>query len=143
MAYVNPATKKSMKGGNYMKAKDYYKKIVEANPQTADEFGAITGEIVSGLNKEAKELIISRKAQRNDAVRGIVRELNNKWNAIVNLYEKDHDFSPFRRNAYWDCWVKEIPELDPSYDPMRVTFDYSNPNVLTTLAMLGSAALGE
>ena len=61
----------------------------------------------------------------------------------LTVLKRNKDKNNKSRNAYWDCWVKEIPELDPGYDPMRITFDYSNPNVLTTLAMLGSAALGE
>ena len=127
-----------------MKAKDYYNQMIAENPQTEDEFIQSIGKVIEGLNAESKELIKKRKAQRNDAIRGIIRELNNKWNALVSLWEKDHNGkAPIRRNAYWDAWVKQIPELDPNYTENRVLFDYENPNVLTTLAMLGAAAEGK
>lgn len=124
-----------------MKAKEYYEQIMSKNPQTADEMANAIGDVVDGLNKEAKDIIKQRKVRRNDAVRAVVRELNDKWNAIVGLFEKKQGKSPIRRNAFWDAWVHQMPELDPNYNPNRVTFDYSNPDVLTTLAMLGEFAL--
>lgn len=126
-----------------MKAKEYYESIIAKNPQTADEMANAVGDVVIGLNREAAELFKKRNARRNDAVRAVIREQNNKWNAIVGLFEKKQGISPIRRNAYLDAWVKQIPELDPNYDNNRVVFDYSNPNVLPTLAMLGAMALGE
>lgn len=126
-----------------MKAKEYYESIIAKNPQTADEMANAVGDVVIGLNREAAELFKKRNARRNDAVRAVIREQNNKWNAIVGLFEKKQGASPIRRNAYLDAWVKQIPELDPNYNSNRVTFDYSNPNVLPTLAMLGAMALGE
>lgn len=126
-----------------MKAKEYYEQIMAKNPQTADEMAIAVGDVVIGLNREAAELVKKRNAKRNDAVRAVIREQNNKWNAIVGLFEKKQGISPIRRNAYLDVWVKQIPELDPDYDNNRVVFDYSNPNVLPTLAMLGAMALGE
>lgn len=123
-----------------MKAKEYYEQIIAKNPQTADEMANAVGEVVGALNQEAKDIMVKRKVRRNDAVRAVIRELNDKWNAIVGLFEKKEGKSPIRRNAFWDAWVKEIPELDPNYRK-PVLFDFSNPNVLTTLAMLGDAAL--
>ena len=126
-----------------MKAKEYYEQIMAKNPQTADEMANAVGDVVDSLNKEAKEIIKKRNIRRDDAVRAVIREQNNKWNAIVGLFEKKQGISPIRRNAFLDAWVKQMPELDPNYDNNRVVFDYSNPNVLTTLAMLGAMALGE
>lgn len=126
-----------------MKAKEYYEQIMAKNPQTADEMANAVGEVVEGLHQETKDMIEQRKIKRDDALRAVIREQNNKWNAIVGLFEKKQGISPIRRNAYLDAWVKQIPELDPNYDNNRVVFDYSNPNVLPTLAMLGAMALGE
>ena len=126
-----------------MKAKEYYERIMAKNPQTADEMANAVGDVVDSLNKEAKEIIKKRNIRRDDAVRAVIREQNNKWNAIVGLFEKKQGISPIRRNAFLDAWVKQMPELDPNYDNNRVVFDYSNPNVLPTLAMLGAMSLGE
>ena len=132
-----------------MKAKEYYAKIKEQNPQTAKEMANAIGDVVDGLNNEAKELIKKRHITRGDGCRAIIRELNNKWNAIVTLFEKDYGVSPIKRNRFLELWAEKIPELAPDYgktaadDSNRVVFDLDNPNCLTTLAMLGSAALGE
>ena len=107
------------------------------------------GDVVDGLNNEAKELIKKRHITRGTGCQAIIRELNNKWNAIVTLFEKDYGVSPIKRNRFLELWAKKIPELAPDYgktaadDSNRVVFDLDNPNCLTTLAMLGSAALGE
>lgn len=86
--------------------------------------------------KEYYESIIAKNPQTADemanAVGDVVIGLNRE---AAELFKK--------RNAYLDAWVKQIPELDPNYDNNRVVFDYSNPNVLPTLAMLGAMALGE
>lgn len=124
-----------------MKAKEYYERIMVNNPQTANEMVNAIGDVIDSLNQEAKDIIAKRKVRHNDAVRAVIRELNDKWNAIVALFEKKQGKSPIHRNAFWDAWVKQIPELDPNYNQNRVTFDYSNLNVLPTLAMLGEAVL--
>ena len=132
-----------------MKAKEYYAKIKEQNSQTAEEMANVIGDVVDGLNNEAKELIKKRHITRDDGCRAIIRELNNKWNAIVTLFEKDYGVSPIKRNRFLELWAEKIPELAPDYgktaadDSNRVVFDLDNPNCLTTLAMLGSAAFGE
>lgn len=126
-----------------MKAKEYYEQIIAKNPQTADEMANAVGEVVEGLHQEAKDMIKQRKIKRGDALRAVIRELNDKWNAIAGLFEKKQGVSPIRRNAFWNEWLKQIPELDPNYNSNQVMFDYSNPNVLPTLAMLGAMALKE
>lgn len=94
-----------------MKAKEYYEQIMAKNPQTADEMANAVGEVVEGLHQEAKDMIEQRKIKRDDALRAVICELNDKWNAIAGLFEKKQGASPIRRNAYLDAWVKQIPEL--------------------------------
>ena len=84
-----------------MKAKEYYAKIKEQNPQTAKELANAIGDVVDGLNNEAKELIKKRHVTRDDGCRAIIRELNNKWNAIATLFEKDYGMSPISRNRFF------------------------------------------
>lgn len=72
----------------------------EQNPQTAKELANAIGDVVDGLNNEAKELIKKRHVTRGDGCRAIIRELNNKWNAIAALFEKDYGMSPISRNRF-------------------------------------------
>ena len=83
-----------------MKAKEYYEQIIAKNPQTADEMANAVGEVVEGLHQEAKDMIKQRKIKRGDALRAVIRELNDKWNAIAGLFEKKQGVSPIRRNAF-------------------------------------------
>ena len=132
-----------------MRAKEYYAKINEQNPKTAEEMANAIGNVVDGLNNEAKELIKKRRVTSDNGCIAIIRELNNKWNAIVTLFEKDYGMSPIKRHRFLELWAEKIPELAPDYgksdvdDSNRVVFDLDNPNCLTTLAMLGSTVLGE
>lgn len=94
-----------------MKAIDYYNIIMEY-PQTADGLAEAVGTVVNMMNAESKELIAKRKAIRDQAVAAVIREQNNKWNAIIAIYEKKTGNCPLARNAIWRHWVKLIPSLD-------------------------------
>lgn len=92
------------------KAREYYDFIM-SYPQTVEGLTEAIGIVVDGLNTEAKELIEKRHAVRDSAVIAILREQNNKWNAISALFEKNHGYSPMKRNSFLQHWGKLIPEL--------------------------------
>lgn len=94
-----------------MKASDYYN-IIMGYPQTADGVAESVGRVVDMMNTEAKELIARRRAVRDSAVAAIIREQNNKWNAIIAIYEKKNGYCPLARNAIWKHWAKLIPKLN-------------------------------
>ena len=94
-----------------MKAIDYYNIMMEY-PQTAEGIAEAAGEVVDLMHAEIKELIAKRKAVRDSAVAAIIREQNDKWNAVIGIYEKKSVTCPLARNAIWRNWVKIIPGLD-------------------------------
>ena len=94
-----------------MKAIDYYNIMMEY-PQTAEGIAEAAGEVVDLMHAEIKELIVKRKAVRDSAVAAIIREQNDKWNAVIGIYEKKNVTCPLARNAIWKNWVKIIPGLD-------------------------------
>lgn len=91
-----------------MKAKDYYKLIKQAKPSELPE---AVGEIVDGMNREVKELINKRHVKTDERVRAIILELNNKWNAIVSMFEKDYGYPLLERNKFKNLWGKYYPHL--------------------------------
>lgn len=152
-----------------MKAKEYYAKyhdqLLSEDDQNSLE--AISS-LIYDLSMELKSLCETRNAKTDNAARSIVRELNDKYNAIVALFEAKDGGSPIRRNGFLTYWEKKLPGLGrvnktaPRLSDMsqfrakaglgyseglphrphnvRMGIDFSNPNALTTLAMLGSMA---
>lgn len=94
-----------------MKAIDYYNIMMEY-PQTAEGIAEAAGKVVDLMHAEMKELIAKRKAVRDSAVVAIIREQNDKWNAVIGIYEKKNGYCPLARNAIWKHWAKLIPKLN-------------------------------
>lgn len=94
-----------------MKAIDYYNIMMEY-PQTAEGITEAASKVIGLMHTEMKELIAKRKAVRDSAVAAIIREQNDKWNAVIGIYEKNKVTCPLARNAIWKNWAKIIPGLD-------------------------------
>jgi hypothetical protein len=69
-----------------MKAKEYYEKYKECL-NSNDAKTAIKGLscIMTDLEEEYKKIIILRGARTDGAKLSIIKELNQKWNAIIKL----------------------------------------------------------
>lgn len=94
-----------------MKAIDYYNIMMEY-PQTAEGITEAASKVIGLMHTEMKELIAKRKAVRDSAVAAIIREQNDKWNAVIGIYEKKNGYCPLARNAIWKHWAKLIPKLN-------------------------------
>lgn len=82
-----------------------------AKRRIEDKIGEAANELFMEFINESKALIDKRKCKSNSAVAGIIKELNDKWNAMIPLFEKKYEFSPLKRNAVNRFWVKRIPGL--------------------------------
>lgn len=78
-----------------MKAKDYYEKYKEKLSDPENDCGAAS-ELMTEFNNEMIALIKQRNAKTDRAFLAIVNEMNNKWNALCEM------FNPpvLRRNAF-------------------------------------------
>lgn len=95
-----------------MKAKEYYalvKEGIEAGTATALK-GAVD-EMFMGMNREVRELQEKRHIQFDRGISPVLKEMNDKWNAVVNLIEKDYGYSPIIRDGFKNFWVAKMPEL--------------------------------
>lgn len=70
-----------------MKAKEWYNKLKEANTQ--ELFGTVLANCLESLCEDADKLIKIRHATSDNAVAACINEVNNKWQSIVNSFEKD------------------------------------------------------
>lgn len=89
-----------------MKAVDYYNKFLSR--PTDDTIDDIFKEFCS----EVVDIINTRNATKDSAVFAVIQEQNNKWNAMIALFDKHNKTCPFKRNAIWNYYASKIPELN-------------------------------
>jgi hypothetical protein len=91
-----------------MKAKDYYKVYGDA---LIEEHSHISGyavlpqdspahRLMKSFYDEASALVKLRHCQSNEAGISIIKELNQKWNALCDLFEKDGTRCPLKRDGF-------------------------------------------
>lgn len=101
-----------------MKAKDYYKKYGDA---LIEEHGHISGDgelpqdspaylLIKSFYDEAAALVTLRHCQSNEAGISVIKELNQKWNALCGLFEKDGTRSPLKRDGFLNHFRAVVTE---------------------------------
>ena len=73
-----------------MKAKDYFEKYREqmTAAKTAEEYADIIFNINTEMRSEMIDMIKKRKIASESALKGTIMEFNDKWNAIIRLFNK-------------------------------------------------------
>lgn len=97
-----------------MKAKEYYEKYNHLIPVLPDvaKLEEVLLSIFHDFEKEQTEIIAKRHAQRDDAAVAIIREQNQKWNALVRIFEENHEGrSPIKRDGFKHVWERRVPAL--------------------------------
>lgn len=72
-----------------MKAKDWWDRF--KNVQTDEELEKLLDNCLKELVQDADKLITIRRAKSDKAVAACINEVNNRWIAIYNLFEKEKD----------------------------------------------------
>lgn len=97
-----------------MKATEYYAEFrdpilmyirnmdggLDADAELSADGVSATTKLFQRLLSEALEIQKNRDALSPEAQRSILREQNQKWNAIVSLFEKEFGRSPLSRNHF-------------------------------------------
>ena len=99
-----------------MKAKDYYAKYgAELTAEWEIEPRSTTGltKLLIDLYQECIDINKLRHGQTKGALQAIAREQNEKWNAIIRLFEKEGNISPLRWNGFMEYVIKTVPDLFP------------------------------
>lgn len=96
-----------------MKAKDYYEKYVHGIFQGQMAADAIDDmyTMFKEFCTEAIDLCRTRHAIKDAAVAAVIREQNQKWNALERIFEEKHGFSPIKHDAFSEFWIKNTPQL--------------------------------
>ena len=104
-----------------MKAVDYYNKYGPKFFSLKDK-DDIDGEVLSLLrefNQEIVSLCDIRNVETNVGMAGIILELNQKWNALVNLFIAGYGLSPIFKDGYKRFWILQTPDMVPYLERRR------------------------
>lgn len=95
-----------------MKAKDYFAKYEQALASTnSDECSTAIAEMLNEMNSEVQNLLKVRHVKTDAGTFPIFKEMNQKWNAIVRLFEKKYGNTPIVKDGFQLYWVREMPQL--------------------------------
>lgn len=97
-----------------MKAKEYFEKYEQPIFEDYRE-NALTGisNLLKEMMKETGDILSKRGVKQSKAAVAVIKEQNDKWNSICNMFEKKHGVSPLLRDGFKNYWLKEMPELAP------------------------------
>ena len=95
-----------------MKAKDYFDKYESSFVENNCEHSAkATRDLLIDMSEEVEKLYKARSGKTDSALAGVIKEINQKWNAVGSLFEKKYGVSPLKRNGFIEFWKHKIPEL--------------------------------
>lgn len=95
------------------KAKDYYE-LFKFDLMSEDDEKAnhALSEFIKALNDDVQELQKLRHVQFDRGIIPIMKEMNQKWNAVVRLFEKEYGRSPIKPDGFKIFWIRSMPELE-------------------------------
>lgn len=103
-----------------MKAKELYAKyksgILSSDDQTSVQ---AVCDLIRDLSLEMKEIVSRRHIRHDSGAVAVILELNDKYNAICGLFEKEMGMSPIKRNGFLQYWERQIPALKERNDRKR------------------------
>ena len=96
-----------------MKAKEYFKIYEDRILEDAVLNNSVEAakSLLKDMWMELDDIVKKRNVKKIHAVIGAVKEQNQKWNAICNLFEEAYEISPLKRNAFGKFVELEIPQL--------------------------------
>lgn len=96
-----------------MKAKDYYEQYGEAvlSESYHDDKCDELSKLVIAFMREMKEIIDERRIKTDRGTVAVIKEQNEKWNALSAIFEKKHGVTPLKRNGFLTLMKMDIPAL--------------------------------
>ena len=88
------------------KAQEYFEKYFE-NANSLEEITENIDAMFRDITGEYDEILKKRKVKTLDGAVGIVRELNDKWNAVAGKVERKFSAKVIKRNVVWNVILSE------------------------------------
>lgn len=103
-----------------MKAQEYYAKYRDTlSSPDQDVSLKATSDFLMELNREVKPLVDARKCRNTASFIGVLKEVNQKYNAVMNRFEKERGAAPLVRDGFLEFWKREVPGLDVALNGIR------------------------
>lgn len=100
---------KILEGGILTRAREYYEKYEDSIREDPEKAAVALLKEFSG---EVKELCDKRHVKKDGAIYAILRELNQKWNALSNIVKKEQGASPIRVDGFRRFYEMKMSELE-------------------------------
>ncbi len=98
-----------------MKAKEYFEKygarLVSGENADEDDRTNAAVDLLRDLCGEVQSIGEQRKIKRIEAAISVVKETNDKWNAVGNLCEKHYGVDPLAEDGFKEFILNQMPEL--------------------------------
>ena len=92
-----------------MKAKEYFEKyetrLLEQDPSEGIK------DFINELGREVSKLIEERKCKTDHAIISVIKEINQKYNSVMNLYRKKYGKAPLVRDGFLVVVKDKFPFL--------------------------------
>lgn len=92
-----------MKANEYVNL--YYEKIINGDSNAVQT-------MVLSLSDEVIDICNRRNVKRLDAQVGAIREVNDKYNAIVRIVNSRYGSPIMKQDGFINFWCRRIPELE-------------------------------
>ena len=93
------------------KAKEYYE-LYKVDLMDQERANQALYDLIKDLNDEVMELQKIRHVKFDRGLIPILKKTNQKWNAIVRLFEKEFGTSPVKPDGFKRFWIHEMPQLE-------------------------------
>lgn len=100
-----------------MKAKEYFEKYgadIYAESLTlrsSDKIGPSLQKMLAEFSAETKEIFTKRHGRRPGALKAVVLDQNEKWNALCRIFVQTYGESPLREDGWKNLVRAQTPEL--------------------------------
>lgn len=96
-----------------MKAADYFEKYQEGlRTRTAKVRMCAVKDLFFEMSEETTVIAKSRGSNQHDMLLvSVLKEQNQKWNAIVTIFLKKYGDSPLLNNGFIHYWETELPAV--------------------------------
>lgn len=95
------------------KAKDYYELYkLELMSEDDETVNNALSKFIMAFNDEVSELQKIRHVRFDRGIIPIMKEMNQKWNAVVRLFEKEYGCSPIRLDGFKIFWTQSVPDFE-------------------------------
>lgn len=104
-----------------MKAKQYASEYIAKlnHSKTEEEINHITMGLLVQLMKEGEDLKQKRHVRFDKGFIPICKELNQKWNVIADLVEKEMGMEVLKSNGYRDFLFMKVPGMKKAWSEWK------------------------